>query len=1040
MDREFLLERVGSLRGQGKSIRAIAAELGIHPSRVQRAAQQLDRQRQAESAAASAQLDAMLGPDIGTFVGRQREIDQLREALDDALLGRGRLEMLVGEPGIGKTRTAQELANEARRAGVQVLWGWCYEEEGAPPYWPWINPLRTYIHQCHPQQLRSEMGPGAADIAEIIPDLRNRLPELQPPPALDNPESAQFRLFDSITSFLVAASRTQPMLIVLDDLHWANRPSLLLLQFLVRKLVGSRILVVGCYREEEISLQHPLSDTLAQLVRESGFRRQVLQGFSQVNTACFIEQETGEMPPVEAVGAIHNLTEGNPFFLTEVVRLLSERGELGEAANSITRSVQIPLGVREAIGQRLNRRSEHCNRMLTTASVIGREFSLNLIGRLMAEVSADDLLAALEEALAAGMVEAMPESPGRYRFTHALVQSTLSGELSDARRARMHARIGETLEDLYSSDLTTQAATLAYHFAEALPVVGPEKLMRYSLLAGEQAIQAYAAEEALRHFERALAAKKEESTDAETAALLLRLGRAQAAVLTRGRWHEALDSLTRAFDYYVRTEDFDSAMEVAQFPLATSIAVLPGAAALISRALPLVAPESPAAGQLQIRNAWNLGRQRGDYDGACAALDQALNIARRQRDPNLEMDALAASAEIDVFHLRCQKSVEKSLRAIELARMNDDPRAEIQARQRATLALTIIGDLEGARFHAEEGLVPAQRLRDRFWSSTAFWGNQFVSRLSGDWAASRDHSDRGLEIHPTDQRNLADRTLLEYDLGDFRQGNTYLERLLEIRRGAAPSPTTAYSVSALVLPLLARINDALDVADLVQNTAEALRSGISAAPLLVSMADAGLALLAVSEGDQAVASAQYALLEPQWGTMLQTGAVSVDRVLALLARTMNDSDRARDHFENALDLCRRAGYRSELAWTCHDYADLLLQKRDPADGGRARSLLNEGQSLAEVMGLRPLRERIAALQEEAGSRPAPAYPDALTHREVEVLSLIALGQSNQEIASELVVTPRTVERHITNIYRKINARNKADATAYALRQGLAPLE
>ena len=196
----------------------------------------------------------------GAFVGRQQELGELKTALDDALSGRGRLVMLAGEPGIGKTRTARELALVAESQGAQALRGRCYEEEGAPPYLPWLQPIRFYVQQQAPEQLRAEMGAGAADIAAIVPELRDKLPDLETPSALE-PEQSRFRLFSSITTFFKNA--TQPRMLVLDDLHWADNPSLLLLQFLAREMGESRLLVVGTYRDVELSRQHPLSETLA---------------------------------------------------------------------------------------------------------------------------------------------------------------------------------------------------------------------------------------------------------------------------------------------------------------------------------------------------------------------------------------------------------------------------------------------------------------------------------------------------------------------------------------------------------------------------------------------------------------------------------------------------------------------------------------------------------------------------------------------------------------------------------------------------------
>jgi predicted ATPase len=223
----------------------------------------------------------------GEFVGRQREMGELKVILEDALSSRGQLLMLVGEPGIGKTRTAQELASRAEASGARVLWGWCYEAGGAPPFWLWTQPIRSYIQQSDSAQLQSEMGPGASDIAEVIYELREKLPGLEPPPALE-PEQARFRLFDSITTFLKKAAQSQPLMLVLDDLHWADQPSLLLLEFLARQVAESHLLVVGCYRDIELSRQHPLRDTLAQLSRLPMFQRVLLRGMSQQDSGQFI--------------------------------------------------------------------------------------------------------------------------------------------------------------------------------------------------------------------------------------------------------------------------------------------------------------------------------------------------------------------------------------------------------------------------------------------------------------------------------------------------------------------------------------------------------------------------------------------------------------------------------------------------------------------------------------------------------------------------------------------------------------------------------
>ncbi len=976
----------------------------------------------------------------GEFVGRQQEMGKLKGVLEDALSGQGQVLMLVGEPGIGKTRTAQELAAYAETRGAQVLWGWCYEEEGAPPFWPWLQPIRAYVQQRDPEQLQSEMGPGAADIAEVVSEVRGKLPSLEPPIALQ-PEQARFRLFDSITTFLKNAAQSQPLMLVLDDLHWADKPSLLLLQFLVRQLTESHLLVVGCYRDLELSRQHPLSEALAQLSHLPVFQRELLLGMSQEDTGQFIELTARMRPSPQLVETIYARTEGNPFFLKEMTRLLSERGELGATGIGGPEGIRIPQGVREVIGQRLNRLSESCHQVLTIASVIGRELEFRLLSLVSSGVSEEQLLAVMDEALAAHLVEELPGGRERYRFSHALIQQTLAEELSTSRKVRWHARIGKALEELYGADVEVHAAELVYHFAKAESVLGTEKLVRYSLLAGERALAAYAWEEAREYFQRGLEAKGvppngvEVARDAEEAALLFGMGRAQSAILQEDQLLETFAIMKRAFGYYAEAGNIAMAVAIAEFPI-NPTGRFPGNAELMVRALALVPSDSYEAGRLLSRYGGILGLVQCDYEGAQQALGRALAIARREGDLALEVQTLTYASDVSGQHLQWQESVNYGLRSIAQSAGHENSYSAVLSRWWTSVSLLNMGDLQRARTHALDLRDLAEKQSTpRYYSMLGLVPIVTLSCLEGNWTAGREYCNHILKGAPTHRQILCARILLEYETGEFDQGTLYLERLLEemrrglIRFGLGKAPMTLIAV--------ARITDMVDHLDMAKTTAEALLSEASTTPIVAMYAKAGLALLAAHTDNQAEAAEHYTYFREHRGTMIWT-LTSVDRLLGLLSRTIGNLNLASDHFEDALAFCRKAGYRPELAWSCHDYAEALLQSSSTSDLAKALSLLEESLAIATDLGMRPLMERVVAMQERVHTQPAkaPAYPDGLTEREVEVLRLVASGKSNAEIAAELVLSIRTVERHISNIYAKINAHGRVDATSYAFTHGL----
>jgi hypothetical protein len=909
-------------------------------------------------------LDSLAG---GVFVGRRHELGELKAALERVLAGEGRMVTLVGEPGIGKTRTALELATYARLRGAQVLWGRCYESEGAPPYWPWVQAIRSYVRERDPEELRSELGAGAAEIGDVVPDVRQRLPDLAAAETVEDPQQARFRLFDSLTAFLKAAASTQPLVLVLDDVHWADEGSLRLLEFVARELAGTRLLLIGTYRDVDLSRRHPLSQALAELTRERLFERLLLRGLSREDVGRFIEATSGVSPPAELVSVVYAQTEGNPLFVTEVVRLLVQEGELSadRLGGRESWSVRIPEGVREVIGRRLDRLSSRCNETLAVASVVGREFGLAELERLIDELSEDRLLEVLEEALSARVIEELPRAPGRYQFTHALIQETLAEELSLTRKVRLHARIAEALEELYGAEAGQHAAELAHHFGEAQTLLGADRFIHYSQTAGEAALSAHAHEQALAHFQRALAAKEGQPMDDETAALLFGLGRAQLSALARSETGPAIPSLLQAFEYYDDAGDVDRAVAVAAHPISLWLGIgTTGIAELTARALTLVPPDSHEAGRLLANHVWLAGIKECDLAGAEAAATRGLAIARRQNDAALERRILANAAWVDVWHFRLQDGLELGIRAIELARPAGDEHTALAAARPVGWALTALGEREQLRSYAEDTLATAERLREPWWVASASWDAARLAMYEGDWQAARHMSDISLAAQPEDPRPLAALALLEHELGHFEAGATYAARLdAAAARVPVPGPIAEHVFLTALTPLVGRIAGHVDGLDAAVASGESLLAVSRLVPVLAVVTRMGLALVAVRRRDAAAAEELYWALEPQRSTASWFVPLTVDRVLGLLAVTLGRVDDGVSHFEDGLAFCERAGYRPEHAWTACDYAKTLLARGGPGDREKAVTLQDSALTTARELEMRPLMERVLAQRE-----------------------------------------------------------------------------
>ena len=444
-----------------------------------------------------------LGPGgaAGELVGRDDQLAALDGVLVGARGGRGRVVLVAGEPGIGKTRLAEEAARRAAAAGMGVAWGRCHEGDGAPALWPWVQVVRQLAAELGPGQLSAMLGPSAARLGPLMPELA----EAAPPPGLlpvADLGAARFQLNQAVAGLLRGAAEVRPLLVVIDDLHWADVPSLSLLAFLASELKDTRLVVVGTYRDVEVVAGQPLAGTLAALAREPVVERIPLGGLDRADVAALIGHAIGAAPAEPLVQVVADRCGGNPFFITELLRLLqSERRVGGPDATAAARR-DIPVGVRDVLRARLARLPAQTGTFLMVAAVAGRGFDLDLV-EAVTGLEDESALDAAEAAVLAGLLLEDDRAAGRYRFAHALVRETIYEDISRARRARLHARVADALVVVRGAE-PEPAAEMAYHCWQATPVIGAAQALPHLLRAGEQAAAQLAYEAADEQFERAL--------------------------------------------------------------------------------------------------------------------------------------------------------------------------------------------------------------------------------------------------------------------------------------------------------------------------------------------------------------------------------------------------------------------------------------------------------------------------------------------------------------------------------------------------------
>ena len=859
------------------------------------------------------------------FVGRENELKTLQNAFTGSVSGQGALMMVVGEPGIGKTSVCEELATFVTLRGGKTLWGHCYEEGSLSlPYLAFVEALRSYVLDREPDDLRKELGSGATDVARIVSEIREKLHVEQR--ETQNPEEDRYRLMQAVAAFLKNAAEVKPMLVILEDLHDADKGTLEMLAYVSRNLSGTRLLLVGTYRDVEVDRNHPLSAALAELRRASSFSRVILRGLNVDEVRRMLARITQEDIPVGLSEVVHRQTEGNPLFVQEVVRYLTEEKLLTRkegkmtATGETTLEISIPEGLRDVIGKRLTLLSNECNQLLSTAAVIGREFRLELLQKV-AGISDDELIRSLEEARKAAVVE---ERSGlgaavTYRFAHAFFRQTLYEEMIAPRRIRLHQQVARALEEIYASRLAEHAAELAEHFSHSSDSFDLEKAVSYGEMAAKRASDVYAYSEAVRLLDQAIKVQE---------------------ILDPDNKEKRCDLLLDLCDVLLDASDLKRLQDI-EAPAAFSLAESIGDSSKIVRACmsgiyscmyqlntysPLLVEwvnradryAKPDTSERAMADAC-LGimkRNAGDVQSAQKLLTQALNLARRLDDRL----AFWWAAAFILLNFRAPHNISWRMQIAE--ELWTSPRDGL--RVSILVSIQIAGETFLSLGQRQRAELVRNELRDLATRTGVFslWAS--ATNMDGIFAVMDGRFEDALEITESLQVRSAEAGIEA--VGGMYAGNTIKARIyMGFPLGELESNLRKLPVEHLLCLVLAYQGNREEVSGILErNVVKRVGIGtdkdetidyvdipfLEAAVLTEHRQAAELLLNRFSGTDLCMPGGFFTLFIPR-----QLGGAA-----ALLERY----DEAREHYQRSLRVATEMNFRPELALTHLNFAELLL--------------------------------------------------------------------------------------------------------------------
>ena len=910
----------------------------------------------------------------GPLVGRVRELDELRSAYASARTGRGGVQLILGDPGVGKTRLAAALAEHAAADGAKTVWtrGW---GRAAPAYWPWVEVVRSLCVDVDGETLRRELGSGADELLRLAPELAERLPAAQPPAAHatgeETSEIARFTLFDALVSLLRARSANAPVVVLIDDLQAVDEGSLVALDFVSRMLRDVAVLLVITMHERVPERQPDAQAALSNIVRSG--RRLVLGGLSSDDVGQLIELTSG-IPPSPALAlAVHARTEGNAFFAREILALLLAEGRLEDPPGNLP----LPDGVRATIRRRLEPLDRDAIGTLERAAVLGRTFHLSALVHASGR-DRDAVLTALDRAAELGIVHEIPATVGQYRFGHGLIVDTLVADMSAAERMVAHEAAAAALEHVYRGAIDAHLPELAHHFLSAAPRGDHYKAVDYAQRAAQRALDNLAYEQAAELFSRALEALALLEIDVpRRAALLLGLGTSQsrAGRPTARATFEAAITGARSID--ARETFARAALGAAPFALTAGF-VDDAHVSLLIEALDRVGPgDDPLRvrllGSLAAALYWSDSLPRRSE-----LVQEALEMAHRLGDDVTLAFALSSAQLATCGPDSTVQGLEWLRTLFTLSERAGETALTLDARSRHIDLLLELDDLAGADMAIERADRLAAAARDR--RAMAFVPLQRARRVT-------------IEGRFDDARDLlAGVAAISSELPDTTIPLSVASQLVVLNwaqrgPGKIGDSVRAYADSVPAMPIW-RAGLAASLAA-VGRTAEARMEfdRLAADDFAVLPRDnvwfgamAALSETAASIGLADAALTLHAKLAPFAGRNVVTPTVAflgpVEMWLGILARVGGRGEQALEHFARARATATRNGDRMTSVRLAVEEAAVLVDHGGTDERARAKQLIAQATVACEAMGRTSMLQQLAALGKRLAGAPAGGAPAA----------------------------------------------------------------